>query len=269
MLQPIFFYDDYKAYVRDAFASREQGGRGQRQKLAKFLNCQDSYVSLVLSGERDFSIEQGEGLARFLHLNEEETAVLLDLLLMARSGTEESRKYFSSRIQKARTQFLHLRDRVKIQSDLSDADKATYYSSALFAKVHMYLTIPGDHTAESLAKRFRVTVKRMDGVLRFLSARGLIQEKGGKYFGATKFLFVDRNSPFIGQHHMNWRMDASSSIQAQRDEDLHLSMTFTLSKSDAAELRLRIAQFLDSISGAIKESKEEKLMALCLDYYEG
>lgn len=268
MLEPIFFYDDYKVFVREAFAAREHGGRGQRQKLSRFLGCQDSYVSLVLNGERHFSVEQGEGLARFLRLGDAETEMLLNLLLMARAGNEETRRYYARRVQAERDRFLNLRSRLKIETDLSDADKAVYYGDVLHAKLHMALTIPGEQDAESLARRFRQPADRVEKACKFLADKGLILEKAGKYSGASKFLFVDRDSPFLAQHHTNWRLDAASAVQARREEDLHLSMTFTLSRKDAADLRLHIAQFLDSLSGRIKDSKEETLMALCVDYYE-
>ncbi len=266
--QPIFLYDDYKTFVREVFATRENGGRGLRQRLAQFLNCQDSYVSLVLSGDRDFSIEQGEGMARFLRLDEDETEYLLNLLLVARAGTNESKRYFEKRLVRQRERYLNLRDRIKIESDLSDADKAVYYSDTLYAKLHMCMTLPGEFSVEDLSIRFREPVERIVDACRFLTRKGLVSEKGGRYSQATKFLFVDRKSPFIKQHHGGWRIDAISSIQRNRDEDLHLSMTFTLSEKDAADFRLKMAEFIDSLSSEIKNSKEEKLMALCLDYYE-
>lgn len=267
MKQSVFEFESYKEYVRAAFARAEKGGRGLRQKLAQFLACQDSYVSLVLSGDRHFSVEQGEGVARFLHLPPEEKEVFLLLLLRDRAGTEESRKYFHQQVEERRQRYLDFRSRVQIESDLSDAEKMTYYSSALYAKVHMFLTLPGEWAAEKLARRFRVPPERITEVCQFLASRGLIEEKAGKYSRASKFLFLGKRSPFVGQHHANWRLDAVQAIQERKEEGVHLSMAVTLSEKDADELRRRIAAFVQECSELIKGSKEETLMAFCLDFY--
>jgi uncharacterized protein (TIGR02147 family) len=263
----IYQHPDYKSFIKAAFAARENKGRGQRLKLAEFLGCQDSYVSLVLGGDRHFSVEQGEGVARFLLLDEEETETFLFLLLRDRAGTEAARKYFTSRLQEKEKRYLDLRKRVKIESDLSDAEKMYYYASPLPAKVHMLLTIPGGWTAEKLARRFRTSNEKMSEVCKFLVAKGLIRETAGKLHGASKFLFLDKQSPFLSRHHGNWRLDALQTIQEKKDEGMHLSMTITLSEKDAEELRHRIAHFIQETSSFIKDSKEETLMAFCLDYY--
>lgn len=267
MAENVYEFDCYKKFVKSSFARQENKGRGQRLKLAQFLGCQDSYVSLVLSGDRHFSIEQGEGTARFLHLEEEAKEMFLLLLLRDRSGTASSRKYFSEKVEELRRRYLDFRSRVKIETDLTDADKMTYYSSPLPAKVHMLLTVPGAWSIEKLAKRFRASEEKMTEVCRFLATKGMIQEKAGRYSGATKLLFVDKRSPFISQHHSNWRLDAIQAIQERKEENLHLSLAITLSEKDAVELRQRIATFVQECSGFIKDSKEETLRALCIDFY--
>lgn len=267
MATSVFQYDSYKTFIKESFAQKEKGGRGQKLRLAEFLGCQDSYVSLVLSGDRDFSVEQGEGVARFLHLTGPEKEVFLLLLLRDRSGTAQAKEYFSQQIEEKRKKFVELRARVKIDSDLSDADKMIYYSSALPAKVHMLLTVPGDWSVEKLARRFRTSAEKIAEVCRFLESKGFIKEKAGKFHGTSKYLFLDKNSPFIVQHHNNWRLDSMRAMQEKREEGMHLSMAVTLSEKDAEALKRKIAEFVQEASSFIKDSKEETLMAFCLDYY--
>lgn len=268
MAQTVFEFDDYKKFIKAAFDRQENGGRGQRYKLAQFLGCQDSYVSLVLSGDRQFSVEQAEGVARFLHLNDEEKEFFILLLLRDRSGTVPARRYFTEKLDEKRREFQDFRARVQIDKDLSDADKMRYYGNPLMAKVHMFLTIPGKWTVEELAERFSASPAKMQEICRFLSSKGFIKEKNGRYFEATKFLFLDKRSPFIVQHHSSWRLDAISAIQDRHEDGMHLSMVFTLSEKDAEALRQKIAKFIEESSSLIKESKEETLMALNLDFYK-
>ena len=268
MADTVYEFDDYKKFIKSSFSKQENSGRGQRFRLAQFLGCQDSYISLVLNGDRQFSVEQAEGTARFLHLGEEEKEFFILLLLRERAGTVQARRYFSSKLDEKRRAFQDFRSRVQIEKDLSDSDKMHYYGNPLMAKVHMFLTIPGKYSVEELARRFQVSPAKMQEVCRFLSDKAFIKEKSGRYFEASKFLFLDKRSPFIVQHHANWRLDAIHAIQDRREEGMHLSMAITLSEKDAEVLRQKIAQFVEECSSAIKDSKEETLMAFCIDYYK-
>ncbi|MCB0407785.1 MAG: hypothetical protein KDD34_06240, partial [Bdellovibrionales bacterium] len=58
------------------------------------------------------------------------------------------------------------------------------------------------------------------------------------------------------------------SIAKKNNEDVHLSLTVSLSHKDRQLIRQKIAQFVEEISGQIKGSKEEELMAFNLDFFE-
>ena len=265
----IFEANNYKAFIAQALKSRGVEGHGERRRLAAAIDCQDSYVSLVLAGDRHFSIEQTEAAARYLLLNDEETEMLILMVMAERAGTVKAASYFKKKCAEKRKEHLNLRSRVKISEELSDVSKMVYYSDALYAKVHMYLTIPKARTVDHLAEHFLISPIRMSEVCRFLVAQGLIAERSGKYSGANKFLFLDRTSPFLGQHHSNFRLDAIRCIQEKVMEGVHLSMTATLSEEDMLTLRQRIAGFISELSATIKESPEEMLVVLNLDFYEG
>ncbi|RYZ66775.1 MAG: hypothetical protein EOP05_18630, partial [Proteobacteria bacterium] len=87
MNQSIYSFTDYKAFVLETIESMENQGRGVRRRIAEFIGCQVAYVSQVLAADRHFSLEQGEALARFLGLLEDETEFLFLLIEHARAGT--------------------------------------------------------------------------------------------------------------------------------------------------------------------------------------
>lgn len=62
-------------------------------------------------------------------------------------------------------------------------------------------------------------------------------------------------------------MQALQNIRHNEGEDLHLSMTVTLSEKDSQLLQRRISESIEEISDTIKESTEEKLMAIGIDFF--
>ena len=93
-------------------------------------------------------------------------------------------------------------------------------------------------------------------------------EQGGRLVPTSKYLFISKESPFIVQHHGNWRMQALQSVRKARSGDLHLSMVVSLSEKDARRLQRRISEFIEEISETIKKSTEEKLMAVGIDFFQ-
>ena len=66
----IFTYTQYKTYL----LAVEQSSvvKGYRSRLAEATNCQNAFVSQVLNGEVNFSLEQALKIANFLHLQGDE-----------------------------------------------------------------------------------------------------------------------------------------------------------------------------------------------------
>ena len=268
MIEPIFSYSAYKTYLLHRIKNAPKGGHGMRNRLATAMGCQAAYVSHVLGGSRDLSIEQAEAAARFFALDADETEYLVWLVGHERAGTPSARRFYARLLERKRTEHLQLKKRVDIESELTDTDKSVYYSSYLYGAIHMLVTVPEFRTQEAIAARLALPPARINEVLGFLKRSGLVVDLGGRLEPGSRLLFVDKSSPFIVQHHANWRIHALSSIARKSPDDLHLSMTVTLSENDAKALRARMASFIEEISTTVKASKEEKLMNINLDFFD-
>ena len=53
----LFDYNNYKKYINERIDSSPSKGRGLKQKMAEFLNCQTAFVSQVLNKDPNFSLE--------------------------------------------------------------------------------------------------------------------------------------------------------------------------------------------------------------------
>src|SRR5437763_542470 len=131
----IFSYFDYKAYLH---AVEHQGiYKGIRSRIAEAADCQNAFVSQVLNGEVNFSLEQAMKIAVFLGLNEDEHQYLLWMLEYKRAGTQELKKYFHNLMEGLREKNLEIKERVQIPQVLTAEAQATYYSSWIYSAIHV------------------------------------------------------------------------------------------------------------------------------------
>jgi hypothetical protein len=257
----------YRDFLRSRLEDDTQSGRGARTRLAQAMNCQLSYVSLVLSEQRELSSDQLIRAAQYYRLTQAETEYLLLLLERERSGSREAKNFYSELLRARLDGHNQMRSRMKVDQDLSESDKATYYSEPGYAAIHMLVTIPGEWTNTSISKRLKMDLQKTSQMTAFLSSRSLLKEQGGKFKPGTQYLFLSKESPLISQHHANWRLHAIEHLRSYGPRDTHLSLAVTLSQDDVEKLRTRIGEFVAEISSTIKQSKEEELMVFNLDFY--
>ena len=268
MNNSIHGYTDYRSYLQTLIGAAPRAGHGYRKKLAEAMHIQPTYLSQVLNGQRDLSADQVVDLAQFLQLSPEETDYLLLLLSRGRAGTRESRQYFDRAIEARQAAYLQVRKRVKINSSLDDQAKAVYYSDIAYAAVHMAITIPALQTPLALAERLNISIERVRSITAFLGDQGLITSDGNHFLPSNKELFVDRSSPFIISHHRNWRLKAIERASVRSLQDYQVSLAVTLSEADAKRVRQKLATFIEDVAKEIKNSPEEKLMGLAIDFFD-
>jgi uncharacterized protein (TIGR02147 family) len=268
MKKTLFEYSNYKHFLNDTVESQPNGGRGFKRKIALAAGCQPAYVSHVLSGEYDFSCEQGEAISRFLGHTREETEYFILLVNYARAGTHHLKQFFQKTLNSKAEHYLALKNRVKIAQTLTREDHSQYYSHWHYSAIHMLTTIPNYGTAEKIAAHFSLPISLVREVLEFLKSRRLVENDRGQFKPTETFLHLDSDSPLISRHHTNWRLQAIAHMAAPRENDLHYSSCFSVSAEDARKLRQMMGQFLEEATRVIKPSKEEKLYSLCLDLFE-
>lgn len=267
MNTPLFEYRDYKKCVLDLIDKSSDGGRGLRKKIADFVGCQVSHITNVLTGPAHFSFEQGEAIARYFGLDTNETEFFLLLIQYNRAGTISLQKHCLRTLETHGKAFLELGSRIRIGESLPMEDQARYYSCWQMGATHMLLSIPAFQTRDALAKKLGVSLVRVDEILSALVDIGICKKDGLRYKLLAGSLHLDRHSPFIGQHHTNWRMCAARSLDFMKDSDLHYSSAVSLSKSDLAKVREIFTQALSESIEVIKTSGEEELGVICIDFF--
>ena len=267
-MKTVYEYKDYKKFLNDYIDGQLKGGRGVRRQFAEACGCQVAYVSHVLSGRYDFSAEQIEAIARHIGLNRDEAEFLVLLVEQARAGTHHLKQFFQRMLSERLEKHQLLKNRVKISESLSLEDRTIYYSKWIYSAVHMIVTIPAYRTTQKIADYLNLPSVIVRETLDFLEQRGLVEQELGSYKVKGMFLYLDRNSVHISQHHTNWRLEAIKSLVVEKENDLHFSSCFTLSQQDAIKLKSLLSRCVEDSMDLVRPSKEEALFVLGIDLFE-
>lgn len=268
----IFIHDDYKEFVTAILdGSSSYGGRGGRKRLAVALNSHLPYITQVLKGEAEFSLEQAQSLCDYFHLSENESEYFMTLVEIARSSNSRLKSRYKKRIEKLKSQSRILSDRLDKTSNL-DTEKEThlekYYSSWLHGAVHAGFSIPKYESSPALlAKDLGISIKVLNRVIDDLMREGIILSDESLNVRLTnKSLHLRSESRKIVQHHLNWRTKCSELIQRGDVDGVNYSSVISVSIKDAEKLQEKIIEFIKECKIIIKDSREENICTFCLDF---
>jgi uncharacterized protein (TIGR02147 family) len=262
----VFESKNYKEYLKNILKSTGEA-RGQRTKLAEYLNCQIGFVSQVITGKTNFSLEHGIKINQFLGHSNEEAHFFMLLLEKERAGSVELEKYYEQQIQNILDERHSIKKRLKNSGELTERDSILYYSQWYYAAIHILCSIPEYQDKKKIGERLGLELDLVSEVLQFLERHGLIEFKNNKYKSTDKRIHLSKESPLISKHHINWRIEAMKSLERKQHEDLHYSLIVSLSNQDAKVLKDLFLKAIEDTEKILRPSLDEELYVLNLDWF--
>lgn len=268
MANSLFDYRDYRKYLRDQLPTQGPK-RGARSSLAKVMRCQTAFITQVLTGKNQLSLEHAETINEFLHHSDVESEFFLLLVQLDRAGTMALKRRVEGQVQKAIDQQEQVAQRIKKHRPLNETEQWIYYSHWVYSAIHILCSISRHaQDAHSIAAALKTDLELTRRSLQFLMQIGLIK-KTSHGFGLTeKFIHVDPSSPMLIRHHLNWRNYVQRSFESPRPEALHFTAVYSMSKADYSRLRKLLLDFVESSNQLIQDSVEEVLINLNLDLHQ-
>jgi uncharacterized protein (TIGR02147 family) len=264
----IFDYDSYKPYLKDKLNFLNKKEWGYKQSTANFIGCQASYLSQILSGKPDLTLEQAHKLnSRFLH-DKIEAKYFILMVEMGRANTHELKSFFLEQIQEIQANRYDLKKRLKSTEQVSKENMDQYYSSWLYSAIHIALALPHLQDAKAIAQRFNIPEKMAAEIIFFLETAGLVERKNGQYVFTKMRLHLDRNSNFIQRHHINWRSQALQSVEKNFTEDMHFSTVFAITKTDFNKIKEIFIKSIESAREVIGPSESQELYSITFDLFK-
>ena len=264
----IFNYSDYKLYLKDKLNYLCKNEWGYKQKAASHIGCQASYLSQIISGKPDLTLDQAHKLNQlFLH-DKTETRYFILLVELGRAHSRELQNYLKEQIEEIKDARYDLKKRLQETDQVSRENMDKYYSSWLYTAAHMALALPNMQEPRALAQKLNIPEKMAAEVIEFLVSTGLVEKVKGKFEFTKMRSHLDRNSDFIQRHHINWRSQTLQSVEKNFADDLHFSTVFAISKDDFNVIKEIFIKSIESARAVIRPSEPEELYAITLDVFK-
>jgi uncharacterized protein (TIGR02147 family) len=263
----IFEQNDYKEALKLYIRKKGKAKRGTYKNLAEYLGVHATLISQILSGSKDFTEEQIFSACDFLGISKLETQYLWILVQIERAGSVRLKNHYVELKDQLRNESLQLSNRVQRNHELTESEKAIFYSSWLYSVVHVATTLDRKVDFEFICERFHLAPAKAREILDFLIQIQMIKEKEGRFLPGTTSTHLEKKSPFIVKHHTNWRLKAIEATENLLDEELIYSANFTISKKDFARLREDMVQVIQNFLSVVKDSPAEDIAQFNLDFF--
>lgn len=262
----IWEFINYKEYLSSKLGP--EGSRtGLRKKLAEAIPVHTTFVTQVLKGRNEFSLEQAEAVNTFLNHSDEEGEYFILLILKERSTNQKLKKRFEKKIQVMRDERLNIQSRLKVDATISQKDREKFYSSAIYSAIHVLAATPGFQSIEALSEAMRLSKSRTREIVDFMIRIGILTEKDGKIISGSNHIHLGSDSELVLKHHINWRQFTINQLQFLDKDDIHYSACMSLSKKDAFTIKESILANLKKNVDIVSKSPEEEAFVMCLDFY--
>ncbi len=264
----VYEHDSYLSYLESKLDTQGEN-RGLRSRLAEVLKCQSSYISQILNGKANLSLEQAILISDFFGHDGYETKYFLTLVQISRAGNEELKKFFSRELEALRKKRSPISSRLKIADKITGETQAIYYSHWWYSAIHILTAFPEFGTADAISKRLSLPLSVVKEALKFLKSTGLVDVEASGLFKIGKArIHVSVDSPMYTRHHANWRWQSLAAMERPGKEDLRFTGVVGLSRKDFAAIKKLALEYIEKSDSILKKSKEESMFITLLDLYE-
>lgn len=261
-------HDDFSVFLKNEIVKNTNSKRGLKKELAEFINIHPTSLSQVLRGNRFFTDEQVFLLGEFLNLNEIESQYIFLLHQINITQNKNFKSRLTKRKDALKRKSLNLSTRLNKDKILSDEEKAIFYSSWHYTCVWVFLSLGKGKNKEDIITRFNFNTKIVNEVLDFLIKADLAYLENGLYHHKINRTHIEKTSPFLKQHHANWRIKSIQKKDNSEIEDLSFTAPLSLSKKDFDFLREEMVQLIKKVSDKVTETNPEEVYCFNLDFFK-
>ena len=263
-LDPIYNHQDFREYLSVRLDSL---GRGTRQRLAQFMDCQPSFISQVLNGKNELSLEHAHKLNLFFNHDTEASQYLLTLVNLSRAGTFELQKFLREQLRDQREKQMQVH-KVLAKAELHRDDLLYYYSNWLCIAVHMLSGIAQFQDPEALRAKLGASQADFLETINFLSRTGLITHENGKIIPGEAHVHLKKTSPYAQSATILTRLKVLEKLKLSNPRAVNFTSNFTISRGAYDSLRKTILDFVVSLDEHIQRDDPEEFCTLVLDLIE-
>ena len=259
----LFIYSDYRKYLSEVLAPH-----GAKKKLAEFIPCQSTFLSHVMNGVANLSMEHSLRVTEYLNLNERESDYFMLLVQLQKAGSKSLEKYYLQKIEKIKIEQNRISNQIQEHRTLKLEEQMTFYNSWLYAALHILVAVPEYQSRQALRRYLHLPAEEVDPAIDFMVSHGILQEQSGKLKQGTARMHLPKGSPFLAKHHLNWRMKSLQSFDHEKPQDLHYTVVMSLSEKDVEQMKSIMLDAIKKSDQLLKETGDEVVYTLCMDWFK-
>lgn len=259
-----FHYKDYKEFIH--YLIKNGKGRGEFSRIAEYLNVSNVLISQVFKGPKELSFEQGIKLTEYFGFSEIETKYFLNCLSYNKAGNHQLRSYYEKEMSEIAQQSKQIASRVTNQKQLSDEEKARYFSDWVHAAVHLTCALPFIKNVHDLSSYLGLSEDKINESLHFLLETKLVERKSGELGTGTTYIHLEKTSPYLVQHHRNWRLLSSLKATSIQSHEVMYTAPMVISKKLGEELHSKILDFIQNFVKSTEGCDDEEIWNLNIDF---
>ena len=264
----VFSFADYRKYLASWLDHAKKQKLATMSTLSTVAQVHTTFMSQVLKGGKQLSLEQAALLADYFKHTELEREYFFVLIQLDRAGNPSLRKYFEQKKSELNKQKNNMSRRMEGFKDLSHEDKTIYYSSWIYSALRTATDISNGQTLTQLSERFGISRQRCSNMMSFLVRCGLCEETKGVYKMRDQHVHIPSQSPLVTRHHSNWRLKALVDMDDRRSDELFFTAPMSISMSDFLKIRELLNVLIKKAIDVAKESKSEDVYCLNLDFFQ-
>lgn len=263
----IYEFEDYRAFLKLYLRTLPQKGRGQISKLSEHLGLNISVLSLVLSGERDFTPEHAYETSEYFAWTTHAKEYFCLLNQFQRAGTHKLKSHLKIKIKQQREQAKDLGTQVKRDIVFNEEQKSVFYSHFAYSAIRMFSCFENGITIEELENDLKLTRLQLVEMLRFLQENNLVIEKAGRYFVGPQTTHLEKKSIHFKQNHTNWSILGIQKIDQHKERDFFYTSPFAISKQDFMAFREELTGLIKRFVTLAKDSKADQVGCLTINFF--
>ncbi len=263
MKSHLFEFTDYRKYL-ELFLSE----RGKKKELCEFIPCQTTFLSNVMSGTANLSLEHAIRTAEFLNLSEKESHYFMLIVQLGKAGSKNLENYYLKQIQEIQKEQNKISSKIASHETIAIQDQVTFYNSWMYVAIHILCAVTEFQTRKAIREYLHLSQKEIDPTIDFMIQNGIITETNGRLKQGSTRVHLAKGSPFLIKHHANWRMKAIQSLDFEREQDLHYTMVMSLSKKDVDQMKKIIFEAITNTDHLLKNTGDETVYSFCMDWFK-
>jgi uncharacterized protein (TIGR02147 family) len=264
----LYKYQNYKKFVKEWVRALPKSGHGFYRRLSLKLHVSTTLLSQVFNGDKQISLELAYEVATHLGLNQKEAEYFILLVEYEKAGSQKLKDLFLRKIKSIQQEHKNLEKKIEVDFELTENVKSIFYSDWIYTGVRNLIAIEKFANIHLLAQRLNLAPERLREIIDFLVQYGFCTRKEDLLKIGPQKTFISKDSPWVQQHHQNWRIKALEKMPLRDSNNLFYTGPMSMSEDVAQRIQDELPEFLARIYKWIGPSSSQTARCLNIDWFE-